>query len=152
MLTIFCRIIRLLSLQFRSVAQLCLTLCNPVDCSNQGLPVHHQLPELTQTHVHWFSDAIQPSHPVVPFSCLQSFPASGSFPMSQWIQFQFNSNELNYTSFENCTSLSVGLPRWIGGKESTCKCRRCKRRRFDPWVRKIPWSKKWQSTLVKVKV
>ena len=84
MLTIFCQIIRLLSLQFRSVAQLCLTLCNPVDCSNQGLPVHHQLPELTQTHVHWFSDAIQPSHPVVPFSsCLQSFLASRSFQMSQ---------------------------------------------------------------------
>ena len=84
MLTIFCQIIRLLSLQFRSVAQLCLTLCNPVDCSNQGLPVHHQLPELTQTHVHWFSDAIQPSHPVVPFSsCLQSFLASRSFQVSQ---------------------------------------------------------------------
>ena len=50
-----------------------------------GLPVHHQLPELTQTHVHRIGDAIQPSHPLVPFSsCLQSFPASGSFPMSQF--------------------------------------------------------------------
>ena len=49
-----------------------------------GLPVHHQLPESTQTHVHWVSDAIQPIHPVVPFpSCRQSFPASGSFQMSQ---------------------------------------------------------------------
>ena len=51
-----------------------------------GLPVHHQLLEATQTHVHWVSDAIQPSHPlsVVPFSsCPQSFPASGSFQMSQ---------------------------------------------------------------------
>ena len=50
--------------------------------SISGLPVHHQLPEFTQTHVHLVGDAIQPSH--IPFySCLQSFPASGSFPMSQ---------------------------------------------------------------------
>ena len=48
-------------------------------------PVHHQLLESTQTHVHWVSDAIQPSHPVIPFSsCLQSLPASGSLPMSQF--------------------------------------------------------------------
>ena len=59
-------------------------LCNPVNCSTPGLPVHHQLPEFTQTHVHQVSDAIQPSHPVVPFSsCPQSLPASKSFPMSQ---------------------------------------------------------------------
>ena len=50
-----------------------------------GLPVHHQLLELTQIHVHRVGDAIQPSHPVIPFSsCLQSFPASGSFQMSQF--------------------------------------------------------------------
>ena len=47
-----------------SVAQSCLTLCNPMDCSTPGFPVHHQLPELTQTHVHRFGDAIQPSHPL----------------------------------------------------------------------------------------
>ena len=47
-----------------SVAQSCLTLCNPMDCSTPGLLVHHQLPEFTQTHVHWVSDAIQPSHPL----------------------------------------------------------------------------------------
>ena len=47
-----------------SVAQSCLTLCNPMDCSTPGFPVHHQLPELTQIHVHWVSDAIQPSHPL----------------------------------------------------------------------------------------
>ena len=70
--------------QFNSVAQLCLTLRNPTDCSMPGFPVHHQLPELTQTHVHQVSDAIQPSHPVVPFSShLQSFPASESFLMNQ---------------------------------------------------------------------
>ena len=69
---------------FSSVAQLCPTICDPVDCSTPGFPVHHQLPEFTRTHVHWVSDAIQPSHSVIPFfSCLQSFLASGSFQMSQ---------------------------------------------------------------------
>ena len=52
------------SVQFISVAQPCLTLCDPMNCSTPGLPVHHQLPEFTQTHVHWVSDAIQPSHPL----------------------------------------------------------------------------------------
>ena len=47
-----------------SVARSCPTLCDPRDCSMPGLPVHHQLPEFTQTHVHWVSDAIQPSHPL----------------------------------------------------------------------------------------
>ena len=44
---------------------MCLTLCKPMDCSTPGLPVHHQLLEFTQTHVHWLSDAIQPSHPLL---------------------------------------------------------------------------------------
>ena len=48
--------------QFSSVAQLCLTLCDPMDCSTPGFPVHHHLLELAQTHVHWVDDAIQPSH------------------------------------------------------------------------------------------
>ena len=52
------------SVQFSSVAQLCLTLCNPMNRSTPGLPVHHHLPEFTQTHVHWVGDAIQPSHPL----------------------------------------------------------------------------------------
>ena len=52
------------SVQFSSVAQSCLTLCDPMDCSMQCFPVHHQLPEFTQTHVHRVSDAIQPSHPL----------------------------------------------------------------------------------------
>ena len=47
-----------------SVTQSCLTLCDPMDCSTPGLPVHHQLPESTQTHVHWVGDAIQPTHPL----------------------------------------------------------------------------------------
>ena len=58
-----------------------------MDCSKPGLPVHHQLPEFTQTHVHWVGDAIQPSHPLSspsPPAFLQSVPASGSFQMSQF--------------------------------------------------------------------
>ena len=70
---------------FSSVAQSCPALCNPMDCSTPSFPIHHQLPELAQIHVHRVSDAIQPSHPLSPFSsCLQSFPATGSFPMS-WL-------------------------------------------------------------------
>ena len=72
--------------QIRSVAQLCQTLCDPMNCSTPGLPVHHQLPEFTQTHVHWIGDAIQPSHPL-------SSPSSPTFNLSQhqglfkWVSF-----------------------------------------------------------------
>ena len=55
----------LLSIQFSSVAQSCPTLCDPMDCSTPGLPVHHQLPEFIHTHVHWVDDAIQLSHPLL---------------------------------------------------------------------------------------
>ena len=61
---------------FSSVAQLCQTLCSPVDCSTPGLPVHHHLPELAQTHVHPVGDAIQPSHPL-------SSPSPSAFSLSQ---------------------------------------------------------------------
>ena len=54
---------KILSVQFSSFAQSCLTLCDPMNHSTPGLPVHHQLPEFTQTHVHRVGDAIQPSHP-----------------------------------------------------------------------------------------
>ena len=66
----------LVSVQFSSVAQSCLTLCDHMDCSTPGFPVHHQLPELTQTHVHWVGDAIQPSHPL-------SSPCPPAFNLSQ---------------------------------------------------------------------
>ena len=64
------------SVQFSSVAQSCPTLCNPMNRSTPGLPVHHQLPEFTQTHVRWVGDAIQPSHPCRPLLLLPSiFPS-----------------------------------------------------------------------------
>jgi len=64
------------SVQFSSVTQSCLILCDPMDCSTPGLPVHHQLPEPTQTHVHHVSDAIQPSHPL-------ASPSPSAFNLSQ---------------------------------------------------------------------
>ena len=62
--------------QFSAVVQLCLTLCNPVDCSMPGFPVHHQLPGLAHTHVHRVSDVIQPSQPL-------SSPSPPAFNLSQ---------------------------------------------------------------------
>ena len=66
----------LVSVQFSSVAQSCPTLCDPMNCSMPGLPVHHQLPEFTQTHIHWVHDAIPPSHPL-------SSPSPPAFNLSQ---------------------------------------------------------------------
>ena len=103
--------------QFSSVTQSCPSLCDPMDCSTPGFPVHHQLPELTQTHVHWVGDAIQPSpsrwcHPtippcVVPFSSrLQSFPASGSFPTISSLHQVAKVLELQYTGVYTANILS----------------------------------------------
>ena len=64
------------SIQLSSVTQSCPILCNPMDCSTPGLPIHHQLPELTQTRVRWVGDAIQPSHPL-------PSPSSPTFNLSQ---------------------------------------------------------------------
>ena len=69
-------ILAYLSYQFSLVTQSCLTLCDPMDCSTPGLPVHHQLLEFTQTHVHWVGDAIQPSHPLLS-------PSPSAFNLSQ---------------------------------------------------------------------
>ena len=66
-------------IQFSSVAQSCLTLCDPMNHSTPGLPVHHQLPEFIQTHLHRVGDAIQPPHPLSsPSPPAQSLPASES--------------------------------------------------------------------------
>ena len=69
--------------EFSWVSQSCLTLCDPMDCSTPGLPVHHHLLELAQTHVHWVSDAIQTSHPLLS-------PSSPAFGLSQhWGLFEW---------------------------------------------------------------
>ena len=70
--------------QFSLVAQSFLTLCDPMDCSTLGFPVRHQLPELTQTHVHHVGDAIQPAHPLSPSSPAFSLSQQQDVPpMSQ---------------------------------------------------------------------
>ena len=92
-----------------SVAQSCPTLCDSMNRSTPGLPVHHQLPEFTQTHVHrsqWCHPAISSS--VIPSSsCLQSFPASGSFPVSGlfWVRWP------NYWSFS--FNISPSSEYWV---------------------------------------
>ena len=73
------------SIQFSSVGQLCLTLCNPMDCSTPGLPVHHQLPELAQTHVHPVGDAIQRSHSLL--SPSPAFNLSQHQGLFKWVSF-----------------------------------------------------------------
>ena len=71
-----------------SVAQSCLTLCDPMDCSTPGFPVHHQLLEFAQTHVHWVSDAIQPSHPLSSPS-LPTFNLSQHQGLLQWVSSSY---------------------------------------------------------------
>ena len=73
-------------IQFSSVSQSCLTLCNPMNHNTPGLPVHHQLPESTQTHVHWVGDAIQPSHPL-----LSPFPPALNLSQHQGLFKQVSS-------------------------------------------------------------
>ena len=93
--------------QFRSVAQSCPTLCDPMNCGTPGLPVHHQLPEFTQTHAHRVSDAIHPSHPLS--------PPSPSAPIPPSIRVFSNESTLHirwpkYWSFSFSISPSNGHP------------------------------------------
>ena len=90
------------SAQFSSVAQSCPTLCDPMNCSTPGLPVHHQLPEFTQTHIPWVSDAIQPSHPLSSPSPPAPNPSQHqSFPMSQLFAWGGQSRKVNKLSNVN---------------------------------------------------
>ena len=89
----------------QSIAQLCLTLCNPMDFSTPGLPVHHHLLQFVQTHVHRVGDAIQPSHSLSSFSRLQSSPASGSFPMSQLFSSAGQSTGASASTSNKCSGL-----------------------------------------------
>ena len=101
-------------IQFSSVAQLCLTLCDPMNHSTPGLPVYHQLPEFTLTHVHWVGDAI--SHLILchPLLLPQSLPASESFPMSQLFPCGGQSTGVSaLTSFPPKKSQGW-LSRWTG--------------------------------------
>ena len=92
------------SVQFSSVAQLCPTLCDPMNHSTPGLPVHQQLPEFTQTHVHWVGDAIQPSHPLSSPSPPAPNPSQHQ-GLSQWVNSSHEvakvlEFQLQYQSFQ----------------------------------------------------
>ena len=86
-------------------------VCDSMDRSTPGLPVHHHLPEFTQTHVHWAGDAYPTiSSSVVPFSsCLQSFPASGSFPVSQF----FTSGDQSIRVSSSASVLPMNIWDWF---------------------------------------
>ena len=86
--------------QFSSVAQSCLALCDPVDCSTLGFPVHHPLPEFTQTHVHWVGDAIQSSHPLLS-------PSPPAFNLSQ--HQDFSKESVLHTRWPNYWSFSFSI-------------------------------------------
>ena len=149
--------------------------------STPGLPVHLQLLESTQTHVHWVGDAVQPSHPLLSPSppsfnlfqhqglfkwvsvCIRwpkywsfSFSISPCKEHSGLISFRIGWLDLlaiqgTLRSLHHHSSKSINSSKAPGGatgKESACHCRRCKRRRFDPWVEKIAWSRKWQTSPV----
>ena len=94
------------SVQFSSVAQTCPTLCDPMNRSTPGLPVHHQLPEFTQTHVHRVSDAIQPSHPLSP-SPLAPNPSQHQ-SLFQWVNSSHEGPK--YWSFSFSIILSKEIP------------------------------------------
>ena len=104
--------------QFSSVAQSCPTLCDPMDCSTSGFPVHHQLLELAQTHVHRVNDAIQPSHPLVSPSdpTFQSSPASGSFQMSHF----FASGGQSIRASALASVLPVSIQDWFPLRWTGC--------------------------------
>ena len=110
---------------FSSVTQLCPTLCDPMDCSTPGLPVHHQLPEFTQTQVHWVSDAIQPFHPL-------SSPSPPAFNLSQhqglfqWAHFSHQVAKvlklyLQHQSFQWIFRTNFLLRNLYAGKEATVR-------------------------------
>ena len=109
---------RVFSVQFSLVVQSCLTLCNSMDCSMPGLPVHHQLLELTQTHVHWVHNAIQPSHPLSSPSPQPSiFPSIRVFQMSHLFTSGGQSTGVSTSASVlpmNIQDLSpLGWPGWI---------------------------------------
>ena len=92
-----------------SVANLCLMLCDSMNYSTPGYSVLHYLQEFAQIHDYWVGDAIQPSHPVVPFSHLQSFPASGSFQTSQL----FTSDRPNIGVSASALVLPMNIQDWF---------------------------------------
>ena len=105
-------------IQFSSVARSCLTLCDPMNCSTPGLPVHHQLPEFTQTHLHWVGDAIHTSHPL-------SSPSPPAFNLSQY----------------------QGLFKWVSSSHQVAKVFIMKWQQQKPEHHGITWDCYWRQFL-----
>ena len=102
--------------QFSSVAQSCPTLCDPMDCSTPGLPVHHHVPEFTQTHVHRVRDAIQPSHPRL--SPSPAFNLSQHEGLLQWVSSSHQVSkvlefQLQHQSFQQYSGLISFRIDWL---------------------------------------
>ena len=92
--------------QFSSVAQSCPTLCNPMDCSTPNFRVHHQFPELAQTHVHWVGDAIQPYHPL-----LSPSPPSFSLSQHQGLFFVWGGQSIGVSA--SASVLPMNIQNWF---------------------------------------
>ena len=119
----------LINIQVSSIAQSCLTLCDPTDGSTPGLTVHHQLPEFTQTHVHWVCDAIQPSHPLSSLLPPSIFPSirifSSESVLIRWPKYWSFSFSIS-PSNENSDWFPLGRTGWISlhhnSKASILQC------------------------------
>jgi len=109
------------SVQFSSVAQSCPTLCDPMNLSTPSLPVHHQLPEFTQTHVHRVSDAIQPSHPLLS----PSLPAPNPSQHQSLFQWVNSSHVAKVLEFQLTYSFSYLEPVCCSMTSSNCHFLTC---------------------------
>ena len=104
--------------QFNSVTQSCPTVYSIMDCSTPGLPVHHQLPEFTQTHLHWVSDAIQPSHPLLSPSP-PTFNLSQHLGLFQWVSSPIGGQRFGVSASASILPMNIqdwfplGLTGWI---------------------------------------
>ena len=102
------------SVQFSSVTQLCTSLCDSMDCSTPGLPVYHQLPEFTQTHIHWVGDAIQPSHPLLLPPSI--FPSIRIFPNESVLRIRWPKDwsfSFSISPSNECSGLTSFRMDWL---------------------------------------
>ena len=134
-----------MKVQISSVAQSCPTRCDPMNRSTPGLPVYHQLPESTQTHVHcrWWNLTISSS--VIPFfSCPQSFPASGSFPMSQL--FASGSQSIGVSASASVLPVSIQgwFPLGLTGLISLHSTGLSRAFSNKKWEYQIAWPASWE--------
>ena len=109
-----------LSVQFSPVTHSCPTLCDPMNCSTPGLPVHHQLPEFTQTHVHWVGDAIQPCHPLLLLPSI--FPSIRVF--SKESVLRISGQSIGVSASASVLPMNIhdwSLLGWTGWISSQCK-------------------------------